>query len=57
MTGAFAKELGLPVRYQSAYLDETRGRDGDTYFSSATSTSVSASGPWISDSEPARRTR
>jgi Flp pilus assembly protein TadD len=32
MTGAFAKELGLPVRYQSAYLDETWGRDGDTYF-------------------------
>jgi tetratricopeptide (TPR) repeat protein len=32
MTAAFAKELGLPVRYQSAYLDETWSRDGDTYF-------------------------
>ena len=32
MTAAFAKELGLPVRYQSAYADETLGRDGDTYF-------------------------
>ena len=31
ITAAFAKELGLPVRYQSAYLDETWGRDGDTY--------------------------
>jgi Tfp pilus assembly protein PilF len=32
MTAAFAKELGLPVRYQSAYADETVSRDGDTYF-------------------------
>ena len=32
MTAAFAKELGLPIRYQSAYLDETWSRDGDTYF-------------------------
>jgi tetratricopeptide (TPR) repeat protein len=32
MTAAFAKELGLPVRYQSAYLDETWSREGDIYF-------------------------
>jgi len=29
MTAAFAKELGLPVRYQSAYLEETWSRSGD----------------------------
>lgn len=29
MTAAFAKELGLQVRYQSAYLEETWGRSGD----------------------------
>jgi Flp pilus assembly protein TadD len=29
MTAAFAKELGLKVRYQSAYLEETWGRSGD----------------------------
>ncbi len=29
MTAAFAKELGLRVRYQSAYLEETWGRSGD----------------------------
>ena len=29
MTAAFAKELGLRVRYQSAYLEETWGRNGD----------------------------
>jgi tetratricopeptide (TPR) repeat protein len=29
MTAAFAKELGLPVRYQSAYLEETWNRSGD----------------------------
>jgi Flp pilus assembly protein TadD len=29
MTTAFAKELGLQVRYQSAYLEETWGRSGD----------------------------
>jgi tetratricopeptide (TPR) repeat protein len=32
MTAAFAKELGLPVRYQNAYQEETWSRDGDTYF-------------------------
>ncbi len=32
MTAAFAKQLGLPIRYQSAYLDETWSRDGDIYF-------------------------
>jgi Tfp pilus assembly protein PilF len=32
MTAAFAKELGVPVRYQSAHVDETWSRDGDTYF-------------------------
>jgi len=32
MTAAFAKEMGLPIRYQSAYMDETWSRDGDTYF-------------------------
>lgn len=29
MTAAFAKELGLHVRYQSAYLEETWARSGD----------------------------
>ncbi len=29
MTAAFAKELGLQVRYQSAYLEETWARSGD----------------------------
>lgn len=29
MTAAFAKELGLPVFYQSAYLDETWSRSGN----------------------------
>jgi tetratricopeptide (TPR) repeat protein len=29
MTAAFAKELGLQVRYQSAYLEETWNRSGD----------------------------
>jgi len=29
MTAAFAKELGLPVRYQSAYLEETVSRSND----------------------------
>lgn len=29
MTAAFAKELGLPVRYQSAYQEETWNRSGD----------------------------
>jgi tetratricopeptide (TPR) repeat protein len=29
MTSALAKELGVPVRYQSAYLEETWSRSGD----------------------------
>lgn len=33
MTAAFAKELGLGVRYQSVYVDETWGRSGDLYLS------------------------
>ena len=33
MTAAFAKEIGLPVYYQSAYQDETWSRSGDIYFS------------------------
>jgi len=32
MTGAFAKEMGLPVTYQSAFMDETWGRSGDIHF-------------------------
>ncbi len=32
MTAAFAKELGLPVRYQTVYTDETWSRQGDLYF-------------------------
>jgi tetratricopeptide (TPR) repeat protein len=32
MTAAFAKPLGVPIRYQGAYSDETWGRDNDTYF-------------------------
>lgn len=31
MTAAFAKELGVPVTYQSAYIDETWSRSGDLY--------------------------
>lgn len=34
MTAAFAKELGLPVIYQSAYVDETWSRAGDLYLKS-----------------------
>jgi len=33
MTAALAKELGLAVRYQSVYVDETWGRAGDLYLS------------------------
>jgi len=33
MTGALAKELGFPVRYQRVYVDDTWGRSGDVYFS------------------------
>ncbi|MCV2368844.1 tetratricopeptide repeat protein [Roseateles oligotrophus] len=32
MTAAFAKQLGLPVRYQSVYVDEVWSRTGDLYF-------------------------
>ncbi|KNZ33526.1 MAG: hypothetical protein AD742_05860 [Methylibium sp. NZG] len=34
MTAAFAKHLGLPVRYQSVYTDATWTRSGNLYFSS-----------------------
>jgi TolA-binding protein len=34
MTAAFAKELGLPVRFQSVYVPETWSRSGNLYFSS-----------------------
>jgi len=33
MTAAFAKELGLTVRYRQAYADETWSRAGDLYLS------------------------
>jgi len=32
MTAAFARELGLQVRYQSVYTDQNWGRRGDLYF-------------------------
>ena len=35
MTAAFAKHLGLPVRYQSVYTDATWTRSGNLYFSSS----------------------
>jgi len=31
MTAAFAKELGLGVRYQKVFVDDAVGRDGDIY--------------------------
>ncbi|HJV94756.1 MAG TPA: tetratricopeptide repeat protein [Albitalea sp.] len=34
MTAALAKELGLPVHYQSVFVDTTWSRSGDLYFSS-----------------------
>ena len=34
MTAALAKHLGLPVRYQSVYVDSTWTRSGNLYFSS-----------------------
>ncbi len=34
MTAAFAKHLGLPVRYQSVYYESTWTRSGNLYFSS-----------------------
>ena len=33
MTAALAKEIGLPVRYQRVYVDDTWSRSGDVYFS------------------------
>jgi tetratricopeptide (TPR) repeat protein len=35
MTAAFAKEMGLPVRYQIVLVDDAWSRSGDLYFSSA----------------------
>jgi len=32
MTAAFAREMGLPVRYQSAFVDQTWSRSGDIQF-------------------------
>ncbi len=32
MTGAFAKRLGVPVRYQSVYVEEIWSRSSDMYF-------------------------
>src|SRR5213594_5218047 len=32
MTAAFAREMGLPVRYQSAFVDQTLSRSGDIQF-------------------------
>ena len=32
MTGAFAREMGMPVTYQSAFMDESWGRSGDVHF-------------------------
>lgn len=33
MAAAFAKEIGLPIHYQSVYVDETWSRSGDLYVS------------------------
>jgi Flp pilus assembly protein TadD len=33
MTAAFAKEMGMPVRYQNVFVDETWSRSGDFYLS------------------------
>jgi Flp pilus assembly protein TadD len=35
MTAAFAKEIGVPVRYQRVLVDDAWSRSGDYYFSSA----------------------
>ncbi len=40
MTAAFAKEMGLPVRYQSAVVDEIWTATATSIFSSGTSTSL-----------------
>ena len=34
MTAAFAKEMGIPVRYQRILIDDAWSRSGDLYFSS-----------------------
>ena len=35
MTAAFAKEVGLPVRYQRVFVDDAWSRSGDMYFASS----------------------
>jgi Tfp pilus assembly protein PilF len=35
MTAAFAKEIGLPVRYQRVFVDDSWSRSGDMYFASS----------------------
>jgi len=35
MTAAFAKEIGLPVRYQKVLVDDAWSRSGDMYFASS----------------------
>jgi Flp pilus assembly protein TadD len=35
MTAAFAKEIGLPVRYQRVLVDDAWSRSGDMYFASS----------------------
>ena len=35
MTAAFAKHLGMPVRYQSVLVDDTWSREGDLYLASS----------------------
>ncbi len=35
MTAAFAKEMGLPVRYQRVFVDDSWSRSGDMYFASS----------------------
>ena len=35
MTAAFAKHLGMPVRYQSILIDDTWSREGDLYLASS----------------------
>ena len=45
MTAAFAKEIGLPVRYQRVFVDDTWSRSGDVYLSDrARQPDVSAGG-------------
>jgi len=35
MSAALAKEIGLPVRYQKVFVDDTWSRSGDMYFASS----------------------